>query len=102
MSTKQVIHWFGRAFDLALLRNGLSWKSTVPQFIGMPVPEMWGLASRERVKVQMHHVSAERPVPGRIVGQEPKAGARVPRDSVVVLEVTFEPAPLEQSKGPFG
>lgn len=82
--------------------RGPSRKVIVPRFIGLSVPEMWALASRAGVHVKISRLSAERPIPGRIVGQSPNAGKKVRRNSVVDLHVTFEPAGNDESKGPFG
>jgi beta-lactam-binding protein with PASTA domain len=65
----------------------------VPDFVGMPVPDMWGVALRAGVKVKIHAPLELRPIPGTIVGQTPEAGMKVHRDSVVDLDVTFEADP---------
>lgn len=85
----------------SLLRPGTARRVTVPRLVGLTVPEMWGAALRAGIGVKVHHVSAERPVAGRIVGQAPGPGTRVRRDAVVDLDVSFE-EPSEGIAGPFG
>lgn len=81
----------GKALDELLRDRGPSRKVTVPELVGLSVPDMWLVALRAGVRVHLRHVSPELPRPGRVVGQTPDAGTRVRRDSVVDLLVTFEP-----------
>ncbi len=74
----------------------------MPRLVGMAVPDMWAVALRAGVRVKIHHVSAVRPVAGHIVGQVPSGGARVLRDSVVDLHVSFAVIEDDEADRPFG
>jgi beta-lactam-binding protein with PASTA domain len=75
------------------LHPGPSHHVVVPDFVGMPVPDMWGVALRGGVRVKIHAPLELRTIPGTIVSQNPEAGTKVHRDSVVDLDVTFDADP---------
>ena len=86
----QAIPYVGKAFDEVLRTRGPSRRVIVPPLVGLSVPDMWVVALRAGVRVNIRHVTAERPTPGRIVVQTPTPGTRVRRNSVVDLDVAFE------------
>ncbi len=86
----------GNAFDEALrgLHARPSRKVVVPDLVGTSVPDMWGVALRSGVRVQLHRARERQVGAAVVVGQRPPANTKVRRDSIVHLDVRFGLGPL--------
>ncbi len=64
----------------------------VPELVGLTLKEARAQLERENVRVRVRRISSDTPA-GEVLEQEPAPGARIARDTIVVLTVSKAPLP---------